>query len=67
MKKTMTDEEFWNLVDDYESHKIDIVEAIKQICSHTNSMSVALADFNLLTNRNPTKNEYIKFKEFLKQ
>lgn len=66
MKKPMTDDEFWNLVDEYESKSIDITEVIKQICAHTNSISVALADFNLLTKRNPTKEEYVKFKEFLK-
>lgn len=57
MKKPLTDDEFWELVDKFERKDISVEEAIKEICSHTNSYSVASADFSLLCKRDITKEE----------
>lgn len=65
MKIPLTDDEFWDLTDKYESKKITEEQALDVILSHTNNYEVATADFTLLVKRGLTKEEKIKIKEKL--
>jgi len=61
----MSDERFWELVDDYENGKITANQVIELICKETKDYSVATADFALVVKREVTKAEKMKFKLLL--
>ena len=59
----MEDNQFWELVDKYERNDITVKEVIEEICAHTKSYQVAVADLSLvITDRVITTEEknYIK-------
>lgn len=61
----MNDEEFWDLVDRYESKDISKEDAIKEICKYAKTYEVAMADLELLVKRTITKDEKEMVKELL--
>lgn len=60
--RQFTDEEFWNLVDDFENGTITHDDAVKTICEHNKSYDCAITDISLLLKRDTTKEEkqYVK-------
>ncbi len=61
----MSDERFWELVDDYENGKKTVNEVIEDICRETKNYNIATADFALVVKREVTKAEKMKFKLLL--
>ena len=61
----MQDDQFWALVDAYESGKVSSESAIEEVCRSTKNYNVATADLSLIFKRGLTKEEKLKIKEIL--